>query len=276
MAVYSNTAALSYSYEGSGTLRTQSNTVDTTMTDVYRLTAAKYALPGTYRAGEPVTYLVLVTNAGSEALTGITVADNLGGGLLRYVPGTAYVHMNRTVTAVTPVLSTGEPMPITLPGALAAGDTALVVYEARATATAPLPDITNTVTVAATGAEPVEATATITPEQYASLAIRKAADMTVVAPGDTLNYTLTITNTGTLAAENIRIEDTLPANIAAVNAVYLAAGGGAETTTTNYTYDTATRLFTLPATGTVTVPAADAEGPGELRIRIQATIGAPV
>ena len=32
----------------------------------------------------------------------------------------------------------------------------------------------------------------------------------------------------------------------------------------------------LTATGTVTVPAADAEGPGELRIRIQATIGAPV
>ena len=42
------------------------------------LTASKTAVGATYRAGDRVTYVISIINAGSGAQTGVTVADNLG------------------------------------------------------------------------------------------------------------------------------------------------------------------------------------------------------
>lgn len=106
------------------------------------------------------------------------------------------------------------------------------------------------------------------------MCITKQADQETVCAGDTLNYTLLLRNRGTLPAEDIRIEDVLPTDIATVDAVFLAVGGDTESPTTDYSFDAGTRLFTLPISGALNVPAATNTGPGTLQVRIQATVGA--
>ena len=268
MATFTNNATLSYNYAGGDTQQTQSNDVITTMQDVFGLTVTKTAAPTTYRLGQNVAYLVQVTNTGSQPLSSVELRDDLAEGQLSYVPGSAQLVDGTTVTPLAPTAT--DPLTFVLPETLAEGETVTVVYLAQVSDAlqAPLPDITNTVTVSAAGVEGVTDTATITPEQYANLTIVKAADRSEVAPGDTLNYTLTITNSGTLPAENINIEDYLPANIASVDAVYLSVNGDEETLTTNYSYDPMTRLFVLPSVESLIVPAG-----GTLTVRIQATIG---
>jgi len=271
MATYTNNATLSYTYAGGGTQQTQSNDVITTMQDVFSLTVRKTASPETYRVGENIAYLVQVTNTGSLPLTTVVLADDLANGQLSYVPGSAQLVDDAIVTALTP--TTTDPLAFALPQPLAVGETVTLVYLSRVSdaLTTPLPDITNTVTGSAAGADAVSDSATITAEQYASLSIVKAADRSEVAPGDTLNYSLTITNSGTLPAESVYIEDVLPANIASVDAVYLSVDGGPETASTNYSYDPTTRLFVLPSTGTQSILAG-----GTLTVRIQSTVGTPV
>ena len=43
------------------------------------LTATKTAVVPTYRSGRPITYLITLVNAGTADLTGLAVADDLGG-----------------------------------------------------------------------------------------------------------------------------------------------------------------------------------------------------
>lgn len=282
MDTFTNNATLSYTFDGSaGTLTAQSNDVTTTLLNCYGCAIEKYAAPETYRLGEPVTFLVLLTNTGSKPLCGLCFVDNLGAEEectppLTYVPGSARLIIGDVVTPLTPSHS-GSGLRFTLPDPLAVDSTAVVVYAARVACQlpAPLPCITNTVTICCeTGSCSGSDSATVCPEQYADVCITKQADQESVCVGDTLNYTLLLRNSGTLPAEDIRIEDILPANIATVDAVYLSVGGDTETPTTDYSFHTGTRLFTLPVSGALSVPAATDAGPGTLQVRIQATIGA--
>lgn len=270
MATYTNNASLSYSYEGGSLQQTTSNDVVTSMQDVYSMTLTKTASPASYRVGENLAYILQLKNTGSLPLNAVLLTDDLASGDLQYVPGSARLISDTAVTVLTPTAT--DPLSLTLPAAVAVGETVTVAYLAQPKTSlgSPLPDLTNTVTATATGAESVTAAATVTPEQYAALRIVKAADQSVVSPGDTLNYTLTITNSGTLPANSLNVQDTLPANIASVDAVYLSQNGDTETITTDYSYDASTRLFNLPSTGTQSVPAG-----GSLIIRIQATVGTP-
>ncbi len=270
MATYINNAKLSYTYAGSVPQTIQSNDVITTMQDVYSMNVTKKAAPQTYRLGKRVCYVILVTNTGSMAMNNVTLSDNLANGDLSFVPCSAQVIAGTSVTPVTPTST--SPLTITLPAALEPCTTAAVVYQAcvNDSLELPLADLTNTVTVTAPGAAAVTATETICPEQYAELSITKSADQTQVAPGDTLNYTLNVTNSGTIPADNISIADSLPSNISSVNAVYLSVDGGTEVPTSDYSYNTETHLFILPDTGTQTVPAG-----GTLSVRIECTVGTP-
>jgi uncharacterized repeat protein (TIGR01451 family) len=67
---------------------------------------------------------------------------------------------------------------------------------------------TNKATAAATGVAPVEATATLAVGQP-KLTIAKAGPA-VGDPGQPLAYTITVTNTGTVAANNVEIRDQVP------------------------------------------------------------------
>lgn len=76
MVTFTNNALLSYTYPGNpDPTETQSNDVTTTLLDARSLTVQKTATPGTYRLGETVTCLVLLTNTGSQPLTTLILAD---------------------------------------------------------------------------------------------------------------------------------------------------------------------------------------------------------
>lgn len=96
-------------------------------------------------------------------------------------------------------------------GALAAGETGLVTFQV--VVDQPLDpaitDFTNTAVMSTSATSDITDT-TVTTVVMPSLSIVKSADVTLLGPGDTVTYTMVVTNSGDGAATGIRITDTLP------------------------------------------------------------------
>ena len=71
MAVFTNRATLSYNNR-----TVSSNTVTGEVVEV--ITLQKSAVRGVYSVNDIVTYTVSIANTGTEAVTGLTVTDDLG------------------------------------------------------------------------------------------------------------------------------------------------------------------------------------------------------
>ena len=255
MAIFTNRALLTYNNGSTG-----SNIVTGEIRE--SLTATKNALTETYTPGSTVTYLVHLFNSGSNALTGLTVTDDLGaypfgGGSivpLSYVEGSLRYFVNG-VLQPTPIV--GGTAPLTVSGiSVPAGGEALIAYEALVNDLAPLGDgafITNTVNV--TGASTATATETITAAAGTELAIIKALEPESVAAGGQITYIFTIENYGSTAAvatDNLSVTDTFLPILQNVSVSY---NGSAWTEGVQYTYDEATGVF-VTNPGQITVPAA--------------------
>ena len=258
MAIFTNQATLSYN----NTVIT-SNITTGELLEV--LSVTKTALSDTYIGGDTAVYVVSLANSGPTALTGLTVADDLGGydfdgatvtpldyvdGSLRYFVDGA-VQPTPTVTAGPPLTVTGLSVP--------AGGNALLVYEARLNQFAPAgvgDTIINTVTVSGGGlANPVSDTATITASAEPYLTISKALCPATVTENGRLTYTFVIQNAGNtdaVATDNATITDTFDPILTDLVVTY---NGAVWTEGVDYTYDEATGAFaTIP--GRITVPAA--------------------
>ena len=229
------------------------------------LTVTKTALPATYRVGDTVTYVVSLLNAGTAALTGLTLTDNLGAYTtptgsrvvpLNYVEGSLRVFTNGvlgpdpTVTTVTELTVTDISVP--------AGGNTLLVYEATVnTFASPAQDgtVTNEVTVSGAGITPVTAEETVTAESGAQLSITKALSPAVVPENGQLTYTFVIQNIGNApadAADNVTVTDAFDPILRDITVTH---NGQPWQEPANYTYDETTGLFaTVP--GQITVPAA--------------------
>ena len=258
MAIFTNQATLFYN----NTVIT-SNITTGELLEV--LSVTKTALSDTYIGGDTAVYVVSLANSGPTALTGLTVADDLGGydfdgatvtpldyvdGSLRYFVDGA-VQPTPTVTAGPPLTVTGLSVP--------AGGNALLVYEARLNQFAPADvgdTITNTVTVSGGGlANPVSDTATITAAAEPYLTISKALCPATVTENGQLTYTFVIQNAGNTdaaATDNATITDTFDPILTDLVVTY---NGAVWTEGVDYTYDETTGAFaTIP--GRITVPAA--------------------
>ena len=258
MAIFTNQATLSYN----NTVIT-SNITTGELLEV--LSVTKTALSDTYIGGDTAVYVVSLANSGPTALTGLTVADDLGGydfdgatvtpldyvdGSLRYFVDGA-VQPTPTVTAGPPLTVTGLSVP--------AGGNALLVYEARLNQFAPAgvgDTIINTVTVSGGGlANPVSDTATITAAAEPYLTISKALCPATVTENGRLTYTFVIQNAGNtdaMATDNATITDTFDPILTDLVVTY---NGAVWTEGVDYTYDETTGAFaTIP--GRITVPAA--------------------
>ena len=283
MASFTNFATLSYN---GGT--TNSNTVTGELLET--LTAAKTAVTPAYSAGETVSYAVSLVNTGTAPLTGITVADDLGGYAvgantvypLAYVDESIKYYVNGTLQTA-PTVTAGPPLTVT--GlSVPAGGNAVLVYETRVTNVAPLAtgdSITNTATVTGGGlTAPITAQAAVETANAANLGITKALSPTTVTENGQITYTFVISNTGNTAAaasDNVVVTDTFNPVLRNIAVTY---NGTAWTEGTNYTYNAATGAFaTLP--GQITVPAAaytqNADGtfsvtPGTATLSITGTV----
>ncbi len=256
MAQITNQAILTYS---GGTVA--SNVATGEIAEV--LTATKSAIPGTYGAGDNVTYIVNIVNDGADPVTGVTVSDDLGGYEfggetvypLTYVDGTAKLFENGEPSA-DPSVTPGEPVVfggITVP---ALGNVTLV-YIARANeyASPGEGEIVNTATVDAPGITPVTASATVTPEGGVELTITKSITPPTVKQTGGVTYTFVIRNYGpdeADASQNVKITDEMDPVLTALSA---SMNGAPMTATSDYTYSEETGVFETVA-GVVTVPAA--------------------
>ncbi len=147
--------------------------------------------PSVSRVGEQVTYTFTVTNTGNTALTNITITDEtlseyVDGGVTIDVPGT--LQPGETSDPITYDFTIPEDFE---------GDEFVNVAEVIGTSINPN-----------TGAEE----GTVTDEDDHTIVlidweVTKTADKEVVIPGETVTYTITVTNTGGAALTNLEVSD---------------------------------------------------------------------
>ena len=256
-----NRANLRYTY-GAVTETVASNLASTVLNDP--LTVTKSSLETAYRGGEPITYVITVTNGSSTALSNVTIEDDLG----TYAPqtgaqatpltyiGPAQLYLDGVFSAeLTPAITEGS-VTFTIP-AIAPGSNATILYKAEPNEYAPMlagSKITNTASFTpAVGAEPIAASHTIPAEAYAAVTIEKEMSPNPVADGAALVNTFTVTNTGNTEAVDLVLTDAFmtPLNDLAVTV------DGVAVPETDFTFEN--NVLTLPAEGAataLTVPAA--------------------
>ncbi|UNK49340.1 hypothetical protein MNR01_16700 [Lysobacter sp. S4-A87] len=224
----------------------------TTLIDSADLSLEKTASPNPAVAGGIVTFTIAVTNNGPSDATNFSVNDSLPAGL-NYIDGSA------SGTGWTFVGPNG-----TFAGTLPAGQTATYTFQAQVTATSG--SVVNSADVTATGTPDPNPSNNV---DDVSVGIGEGADMRInksVSPapataGETVTFTILVTNDGPGAAENVSFTDPMPPgfNITGGNE---PAGwtcttgplGGQRTCTHNGPYpagssDTFTITATVPASG---------------------------
>jgi uncharacterized repeat protein (TIGR01451 family) len=184
----------------------------------------------TPNVGDTVAFTITLSNLGPDPATNVTVGDALPSGLtlLSATPSAGTYNSTTGLWTVGTVATSVAPT-LTL--------TARVVSPAPETNTARIthsdqfdPDSSNN-----------SAGATVTPQQ-ADLALTKTVSNPNPNVGDTITYTVTLTNNGPARATNVTVSDMLPAGLTLVSAV-----------PSQGTYNAATGLWTV---GTVppTIP----------------------
>lgn len=251
---FTNRATLSYN--GNTVV---SNAVTGEITEVLGVT--KTAVTDEYRPGEPVTYVVTLTNSGATALTGLTLTDNLGAYAfnertlvpLTYRANSLKYFVNGDLTAAPTVAAAS---PLTITGlTVPAGGNATIIYEALPNGFAPPTEggiVTNTAQITGAGITEATATETVATEDAPDLRISKGLCPTNVSEDGTITYTFTIENFGNTAATDATLSDDFNPSLTNVVATL---NGTALTEGTDYSYNAATGLFTTVA-GRINVPAA--------------------
>ncbi|HEX4189552.1 MAG TPA: collagen-binding domain-containing protein [Marmoricola sp.] len=153
-------------------------------------------------AGDTITYSFAVTNTGDVALTALALNDPLLGGAISCPAGSLAAGAATTCTSTSYTISAAD---------MAAGS---VTNSATVSGTAPDSTVV-------TGTSSVSTTLTPTtppPPSTANVKITKAVDNDHPRPGDTVTYTVTASNAGPAAAQNVSVSDALPSGITFVSA----------------------------------------------------------
>ncbi|MBK7541480.1 MAG: DUF11 domain-containing protein [Candidatus Competibacteraceae bacterium] len=182
---------------------------------------------GSVNAGDTLRYTVTLRNRGAATLTGLSFSDTIPTGL-------TYVASSASATSGTPAV-TGQAVSWTgiadlAPGAsqtlnfnvtigAIAGASQTFTNQGSATSTQTGAVLTDSNGDPGDGSQPTSITATGTGPATPALNVQKrwslavdASAIGVVDPGDMVQYTLTVTNTGAQAASNVRLTDApLPA-----------------------------------------------------------------
>lgn len=189
------------------------------VTIVKALTGESGSQPGIAEPGETLTYTITLSNAGGadaldygltdplDANVDFVSADNGGvnsAGVVTWSGLTIPANGNLVLTVVVTV---HDPVPIGVDQ---------ITNLAYNTGTQP-PDCT---------LQPTPAACVVTPvATRPRLSVVKTADVSQIDPFATVNYTITVTNVGTIAATNVTISDPVPAGIASFSWTCAASGG---------------------------------------------------
>lgn len=255
-----NEATTTYQYAGapsSSTTTTNTNTI--VLQDASGLNITKTASSTTFAPGDIITYTVAITNNTGSYLNGVRIVDNLGGGNLAYVSGSANLSTLTTSYPVSPVAT--SPLTFTLQQ-LNVGQTMTLTYRAQVIFN--LPSTVNSITNSIHGTGYTSdstvsgyANSTISRVSGTDVTSRKTASVSEVYPRQILSYYITLTNNDTTTIANVtQIVDELPSNFV-VSSVMLRVGAGSDVTLSNLDYSLSGNVLTVSAIGgtTITVPA---------------------
>lgn len=221
------------------------------------LAITKTTPTSTYVPGNTLTYTIVVTNNGPSDVTNATVADNLPAGLtnVSWNCGITAAGAGAVVNACGAANGTGNiNTTVTLRKGAAATFTVTTTTGSGATG-----NITNTATITAppgvteTNLNNNSATVTNTPTLQSDLAITKTDGVSTYVPGNSLTYTIVVTNNGPSDVTNATVTDNLPAGIASA---------------------TWTCGITAAGTGTVTNACGAASGNGNINTTVTLRRGA--
>lgn len=255
-----NSASATYSIDGTpAPVTIQSNNLGINLEENSGMTLSKQASPTNFAVGSIITYTLTITNSGGSYFNGVRIIDNLGGGRLAYVVGSARLTTSSTSYAVTPIAT--NPLTFTLQQ-LQVGESMILTYKAQVVFNLPasVTSITNSVEgigYTASGTQVGYASSTITRGQVSTVDIVKSASTTDVVSNQNFMYYITISNAGSEVANVSNITDNLPSNFI-LTSVTLKTGNGAETTlnSSDYTLSASNSLVLPSLTGpTITVPA---------------------
>ncbi len=159
--------------------------------------------------GDTITYTAVITNTGTSASANVFFTDGQPQGTL-FVPGSLTVN-----GAARPFADPAAGIPI---GTLAPGASATIQYEVNIIMPTP-PDIRNQSTVSfTTGTVSASSSSnvTVTPVTQPVIALLKSADTNNATVGDTVVYSVQVSNSGNLPAE-VTVSDTIPAGTSMID-----------------------------------------------------------
>ena len=183
-----------------------SDTADCT-TDVLfpNLGIQKTADNASVNAGEPIGYTITVTNSGEGKAFDVVMTDTLPTNPgLNWSVGTTTGGWKCAIDAG--VLTCGGKGFDLAPG------TSASVHITSPTTSATCGTVSNTGIADASNTTQVSTGIVTIEVKCAALAISKVADASVVSAGDTIGYTITVTNNGAGTAKGVVVHDTLPTN----------------------------------------------------------------
>ena len=256
-----NEASTTYQFNGSSdvnSLTSNENTI--VLEDSQGLVLTKNSNPSDFLAGEIITYSITITNTSASFLTGVRIIDNLWGGNLAYVLGSASLTTATQTYPVTPIAT--NPLTFTLQQ-LGVGASMTLTYRAQVIFNLPsaVTTITNTVQgigYTSTGTITGFANRTIQKKNSGlDITFNKSASETNVFSGQVYSYRLTYVNGTSTGAVALSITDQLPANFE-VTSITIRVGGGSEVTLSGDDYTISnTNLLTIPSStvNTITIPA---------------------
>ncbi|OBZ13120.1 DUF11 domain-containing protein [Bacillus sp. FJAT-26390] len=177
--------------------------------------------------GDQVTYTMLVANTGSSAAT-LTLTDNIPA-------GTSFIANSFRVNGV--VVAGANPAAGVAIGSVAAGGSSTVTFQVQVNSLPSPPQLVNQASATYTYQIPdgrifpgslVSNTVTI-PVRLPSVTAVKTANLTDIAVGETLTYTIVVTNSGIAAVTNVTLTDAIPAGAEFVSGSVVVAGASRPT-----------------------------------------------
>ncbi|MGL2994043.1 PKD domain-containing protein [Flavobacterium sp. TSSA_36] len=194
------------------------------------LSLTKTISAGPYLVGSNVTFTITVSNAGPSAATAVNVTDFLPSG---------YTYISHTSTGTTYTLATGS----WDVGTINSGASKVLSVVARINATG---DYRNVAEVVFSNQSDPDSTpgnnnlteddqqqVAITPVEIADLSLIKTVDFTSPRAGDTVKFTIALTNSGPSAATSVTVKDLLPVGFTFLN--YASTSGNYDATSGNWT-----------------------------------------
>lgn len=222
-----NEASIQYSYtvdpqNPNGSTKTNNSNQVSTLVNEANVQIDKQVDKTYAGVNDVLTYTFLLKNTGNVAANNVVINDVLVNGIT-FVPGSL-------------IGAIGTPNAMTLNSPLAAGDSTTVSFQVQVNGSIPSPNpildkatVNYTFTVDPNNPDAVtksqESNEVQTLIQEAKLNIQKAVDKAFADVNDVITYTLTLQNIGNTAANNIVIQDVLPAGTTFINGALIGAIG---------------------------------------------------